>query len=322
MKIKTALLLFSFTLLAAGTVLAHEAHHENVPEYKGAVQPVSGRKIKIVATTTTFASLVRAIGGEQVEVKSISLPKFNTHFFQPKFSDVRNVQKADLFVQAGLDHELWTDAILEAAGKPKLFRGAENNIQMSAGIKLLDVPQNALSRAEGDVHIFGNPHIWMSPENARVMTLNFLERLKLHNPENAAYYDQNAKVFLEKLDKKIPEWKQMITNVSGKEVVSYHKDIAYFADFMGFKALRFYEPKPGIPPSPKELISLENYIKEKGIKAIIQPVYYSRESTDALAKRSGAKVYIICQNAGEVPGTEDYIGLFDYNVKTISEALK
>jgi zinc/manganese transport system substrate-binding protein len=323
MKIKSAILFLAFALPVNGGAFAHQGHDEiNVASYQGPVQAVSGRKLKVVATTTTFASLVRSIGGDRVDVKSISLPKFNTHFFQPKFSDVRNVQKADLFVQAGLDHELWTDAILEAAGKPKLFRGAENNVQMSEGIKLLDVPQGNLSRVEGDVHIFGNPHIWMSPENARVMALNLLARLKAHNPENASYFEENAKAFLEALDRKIQEWKQAASIVRGKEVISYHKDIAYFADFMGFQANRFYEPKPGIPPTPRDLISIENYMKEKGIKAMIQPVYYSRESTDALAKRTGAKVYIICQNAGEIPGTEDYINLFDYNVKTISEALR
>lgn len=284
--------------------------------------PAAEPKLKIVATTTTFASLVREVAQDKAEVKSVSLPKFNTHFFQPKFSDVRSVQKADLFVQAGLDHEIWTEAILEAAGKPNLFRGGERNVQMSEGIHLMDVPESRISRAEGDVHIFGNPHIWMDPQNARTMVGTILKKLQAIDPANAAFYEQNANAFIAKLDLKIPEWKQKVESVKGKEVVSYHKDIVYFADFAGFKAERFYEPKPGIPPTPKDLLSLQNYMKDKGIRAIIQPVYYSRESTDALAGRVGAKVYIICQNAGELPGTEDYIQLFDYNVNTIIEALK
>lgn len=321
MNTKKGMALFAAFFLAGGLGFAQLSEDSNQPAHQETVEPV-GRKLKVVATTTTFASLVREVGGDAVEVKSISLPKFNTHFFQPKFSDVRNVQKADLFVQAGLDHELWTEAILEAAGKPHLFRGAENNIAMSEGIQLLDVPESHLSRAQGDVHIFGNPHIWMSPENARIMTVNLLERLKKHDPENAVYYEQKAKDFLERLDQKIEEWKQAVIHVRGKEVVSYHKDIVYFADFMGFKVEQYYEPKPGIPPTPRDLIALQNYMKDNEIKAIIQPVYYSREATDALAKRVGAKVYIICQNAGEVPGTEDYISLFDYNVRTLSEALK
>lgn len=314
------LALFSFTGLAnAGSDHDHDEHQHY---HEGLVKAVEGRKPRVVATTSTFASLVKEIGKENVEVKSISLPKFNTHYFTPKFSDVRSVQKADLFVQAGLDHEIWTQAILEASGKTDLFPGSSQNVALSQGLHLLDVPESQLSRAEGDVHIFGNPHIWMNPKNARIMAQTLTKKLKELDPAHAVEYEANAADFISRLDKKIEEWKVKAAHVRGKEVISYHKDIAYFADFLGFKALKFYEPKPGIPPAPKELMALERYIKENGIKAIIQPVYYSRESTDALAKRAGTKVYIICQNAGEVPGTEDYISLFNYNVNTISEALK
>ena len=323
MKIRLVSIFLSAIFLSAGAAGANsDDHDEHKHFHEGPVKAVQGRKPKIVATTSTFASIVKEIGKDHVEVKYISLPKFNTHYFTPKFSDVRNVQKADLFVQAGLDHEIWTQAILEAAGKTDLFPGASQNVAMSQGLRLLDVPENQLSRAEGDVHIFGNPHIWMSPENARIMAATVTKKLSELDPANASAYQTNAADFTARLDRKIEEWKAKAAHVRGKEVVSYHKDIAYFAQFLGLKAQKFYEPKPGIPPAPKDLIALEKYIRDNGIKAIIQPVYYSRESTDALAKRAGAKVYIICQNAGEVEGTEDYISLFDYNVNTISEALK
>lgn len=315
-----------FVLLAlfslSGPAAAHSEHDEHQHYHEGVVKAVEGRKPKIVATTSTFASLVKEIGKDHVEVKFISLPKFNTHYFTPKFSDVRNVQKADLFVQAGLDHEIWTQAILEASGKLDLFPGASQNVAMSEGLTLLDVPENQLSRSEGDVHIFGNPHIWMSPENARIMAGTLIKKLKELDPVHAKEYEANGADFIARLNQKIQVWKTKAESIRGKEVISYHKDIAYFAQFLGFKALRFFEPKPGIPPTPKDLISLEKYMKENKIKAMIQPIYYSKDSTEALAKRAGAKVYIICQNAGEVPGTEDYISLFEYNVNTISEALK
>ncbi len=315
-----------FVLLAlfslSGAAAAHSEHDEHQHYHEGVVKAVEGRKPKIVATTSTFASLVKEIGKDHVEVKFISLPKFNTHYFTPKFSDVRNVQKADLFVQAGLDHEIWTQAILEASGKLDLFPGASQNVAMSEGLTLLDVPENQLSRSEGDVHIFGNPHIWMSPENARIMAGTLIKKLKELDPVHAKEYEANGADFIARLNQKIQVWKTKAESIRGKEVISYHKDIAYFAQFLGFKALRFFEPKPGIPPTPKDLISLEKYMKENKIKAMIQPIYYSKDSTEALAKRAGAKVYIICQNAGEVHGTEDYISLFEYNVNTISEALK
>jgi len=290
----------------------------------GGTEVRAADKLKIVATTSTFASLVTEIAGDKAEVRYVSLPKFNTHYFTPKFSDVRHVQKADLFVQAGLDHEIWTNALLEAAGRPELFKGGAQNLALSDGIHLLDVPDHdhELSREHGDVHIFGNPHIWMNPENSRIMAKHIVKRLKVMDATHASYYEARANDFIARLDKKILEWKIALAPIRGKQVVSYHKDIAYFAEFAGFEAHEFYEPKPGIPPTPKSLLKLEKHIKENGIRAIIQPVYYSRQATDALAAKTGANVYIICQNAGELPGTEDFISLFDYNVKTISEALK
>ncbi len=109
--------------------------------------------------------------------------------------------------------------------------------------------------------------------------------------------------------------------MKGKEVVAYHNEWPYLARFSGIKVEKFLEPKPGIPPGPKQLGDLEAYMKERGIQAIIQPTYFLRSSADALAKRTGAKVVILAQNAGEVPGTEDYFAWVDYNVKQLADAL-
>ena len=65
--------------------------------------------LKIVATQTMYADIVKEIGKDKVDVKYVAQPKFNVHFIQPKPSDVRNVAKADLYVDAGLDLEAWSD---------------------------------------------------------------------------------------------------------------------------------------------------------------------------------------------------------------------
>lgn len=84
--------------------------------------------LKIVATQTMYADVVKEIGKDKVDVKYVAQPKFNVHFIQPKPSDVRNVAKADLYVNAGLDLEAWSDPLLEAAGKADLFRGAKRTL--------------------------------------------------------------------------------------------------------------------------------------------------------------------------------------------------
>src|SRR3990167_3518430 len=116
------------------------------------------KPLNIVTTQAIFADLVQEIAGDKANVIAIASPKYNVHFIQPKPSDVRKVSKADLYVNAGLDLEAWSDPLLEAVGEPRLFRNREGNVDLSAGIRLLNVPDHPLTRAEGDVHAFGNPH--------------------------------------------------------------------------------------------------------------------------------------------------------------------
>jgi len=279
-------------------------------------------KLNIVTTQAIFADLVREVGGDKVAVTAIANPKYNIHFIQPRPSDVRKVAKADLYFNGGLDLEAWSDPLLEAAGNPRLFRHAPGNADLSIGIRLLDIPDHIITRAEGDIHLFGNPHFHMNPENARVMIGTITEKLKEADSVNASYYETNAKKFLSKLDTKIADWKKLCADCRGKEVISYHEDIAYFADFLGLQAGEFLEPKPGIPPTPKHIRFLEDYAKAHHVKAIVLPTYYSRKEAEKLASRIGVNVVAICQGAGELPGTEGFFDFFDYNVKQIAEALK
>ena len=281
-----------------------------------------GQKLRVVATQTIFADLVRQIGGDRVDVRAVASPKYNIHFIQPRPSDVRAVSNADFYVNAGLDLEAWSDPLLEAAGRPELFRNGKRNVDLSQGIRLLKVPDHPLSRAEGDIHLFGNPHFHMSPGNVKIMAATVLEKLKEADPDHASFYEQNTLSFLTRLDQKIAEWKSICAHCKGEEIINYHDDIEYFADFLGLKAEQFLEPKPGVPPAPKHLAFLENYIREHRVKAIVLPTYYSRAAADESAQRTGVKVVTICQGAGEVPGTDDLFGFFDYNVRQLSEALK
>lgn len=278
-------------------------------------------RLKVVASTLYFADLVGQIGGDRVDVKHVASPRFNVHFIQPRPSDVRNVAKADLFVFGGLDLEAWVDPLLEAAGNRQLFRGGERNVDLSRGIPLLGAPAK-LDRGQGDIHAFGNPHYVSNPEFARQMAGTLTEALKAADPEGTERYQSNLDRFLSRLDVKLIEWKSAVAGLKGKEIVAYHEDVAYLADFAGLKAEVFVEPKPGIPPTPKQIQYLEAYIPEHGVRAITAATYFPRGTLNELSKRTGVPVITLIQNAGEVPGTEDLFSYYDYNIKALAEGLK
>ena len=279
-------------------------------------------KLNVVATTTFNADLVRKIGGDRVEVKSVAPPKFDIHFIQPKPSDVKNVSKADVYVNSGLDLEAWSDPLVEAAGRPEFFRGGSRSVDLSEGIRLLKVPTGALSRSLGDMHLFGNPHYHLSPENAKIMSATLADKLAKLDPGGADDYRKNQQAFAAELDSRMVEWRSECSHCVGKEVYSYHEDMEYLSDFLGLKCENFMEPKPGIPPTPKHIQELGEYGKAHQVKAILQATYFPSGSSEALAKRIGASVVTIAQNVGEVPEAADIFALYDHDVKHIAEALK
>ena len=72
------------------------------------VSPVQAAdKIKIVTTTNVFASIAQDITQDKAEVYSIASPNRDIHFITPTPKDVMKMQRADLFIHAGLDLEAW-----------------------------------------------------------------------------------------------------------------------------------------------------------------------------------------------------------------------
>ncbi len=280
------------------------------------------RPLRVVTTLSTFADLVKTIGGEHVEVTYIASPKFNPHFIEPKPSDVLKVKKADLFVHAGLDLELWRWPLVEAAGNREVMPGGLKELDLSRGISLLEVSLQQLTRAQGDIHLYGNPHYWLNPENGKQMAKTIAEKLSAMNPEHAGFYQQRLSDFLKRLDEKITGWKKKSAVIQGKEAVAYHNTWPYLEDFLGIQVNQFLEPKPGIPPTPKHIKGIEQYMLGKGINTIILATFEPGRAAETVASRANASVLSLCQNVGEIPEAADYIALMEYNIQQLTKALQ
>src|SRR5467141_4484434 len=155
-------------------------------------------KVKVVTSLSTYAAIAREIVGDRGHVTSIGGGYDNPHFVEPKPSFVPALTSADVFVTTGLDLELWVPALLDKANNPKVTEGGPGYVAAYAGIDLLDVP-TSYSRAQGDIHVYGNPHIWTSPLNAVQIARNILTGLKRVSPENADYFAGREKDFEERI---------------------------------------------------------------------------------------------------------------------------
>ncbi|HWH63659.1 MAG TPA: metal ABC transporter substrate-binding protein, partial [Ginsengibacter sp.] len=244
------------------------------------------------------------------------------HFVDPKPSYIINLSNADMFVTVGLDLETgWSPQLLASSRNSKIQKGSEGYVDASIGIGLLQVPTSA-NRGEGDIHIFGNPHYWLDPLNGKVIARNIANGLERIDPSNKSTYENNLQVFFGNIDTKMKEWQAEMAPFKGTKLIAYHNEWVYFETRFGLKIVDFMEPKPGIPPTPSQLVKVIGEVKSNNIKVIISSPYFATSSSDVVAKQTGIKVLTLATSVGAFPSIKNYFDLFDYDIKQLTSALK
>jgi zinc/manganese transport system substrate-binding protein len=278
-------------------------------------------KLKVVTSLNTFASIASQIGADRLELRAIAKPAFNPHFIEPRPSDVLSLKRAQLFIHGGLDLEAWREPLVQAAANMNIRPAEQGELDLSKGISLLQIPDRVLTRADGDLHLYGNPHYWMDPRNGLIIAQSIESKLSQIDPNNSDLYKKNLDIFSAMLRSKILEWQSLMSFARGREVVAYHNEWIYLTSFAGLKIEHYLEPKPGIPPTPKQLEFLIDYIKGNSITAVIQASYYPKQAGQYLERETGAKLLLLCQSVAERKECSDYISMLDYNIKQLNAAL-
>jgi zinc/manganese transport system substrate-binding protein len=277
--------------------------------------------IKVVTTTTDLKSITELIGGNKVSVSSIATGYQNPHFVDPKPSYIISLSKADIFVTVGLDLETgWSPQLLTSSRNTKIQKGAVGYVDASTGVGLLQVP-SSVNRGEGDIHIYGNPHYWLDPLNGKVIARNIANGLEKVDPANKTFYESNLAAFLKKIDDKLKEWTTKMAAYKGTKIIAYHNEWVYFETRFGLQIVDFMEPKPGIPPSPSQLVKVIKEIKANNIKVIISSPYFSTSSSDVVVKQTGAKGLTLATSVGAFDSIKNYFDLFDYNINQLTATL-
>jgi ABC-type Zn uptake system ZnuABC Zn-binding protein ZnuA len=193
--------------------------------------------VKVVTTLAPYASIARFIGGDRVTAQSISRGDEDAHFVKPKPSFALMLRDADLFVTTGLDLELWAPVLVDKSGNSKIRDGQPGYVSASQGVPLLEVP-TSLDRSAGDVHIYGNPHIFTSPLNAKGIAANIAAGLKRVDPAGAAVYDANLAAF----DRRISEslYGKPLVDLLGAETLD---PLARSGQLISFLAGKDYQGK-------------------------------------------------------------------------------
>src|SRR5215207_8522276 len=119
------------------------------------------RQLKVVTSTTDLADLASEVCGNRCQVVHISEGYQDPHFVEAKPSFILQLRDADVFAFVGLDLEIgWMPLLIGGARNSRIKMGGSGYVDVSRAIPVMDIPQAAVDRSQGDVHPLGNPHYW------------------------------------------------------------------------------------------------------------------------------------------------------------------
>jgi zinc/manganese transport system substrate-binding protein len=280
------------------------------------------QKIRVVATIPDLAEFARRIGGDRVEVNSLATGVEDIHAVPMKPSFAVLLNRADMVVLLGLEAEhAFLPGLLEAARNPKILRDAVGYIDCSKYVTVLEVPTR-LDRALGDQHPMGNPHYNLDPvamkEAARAMEEGFVRNY----PEDESTFKKNLDALEADLDTNIARWEREAAPLKGVKLVSYHPDMAYFADRFGMEAVGTIEIRAGIDPTPGHIEELIDRMRKEKVQIVVRERHYPAGLAETVAQRTGAKLVELPVMVGGVPEAKTYVGLIDYNLHAMLGAVQ
>lgn len=278
----------------------------------------AAEKIRVVTTIPDLADITRQIGKERVEVESLTLGVRDIHSIQVKPSMVTKLNRADAVVLMGLALEhAFLPALLEVAANPRISRGAVAHIDTSIGVVPLKPPKT-YSRRGGDIHPRGNPHYNLDPVLGKLIARNIAVGLSRIRAAHHSFFMKNLQAYVAELERRIPEWEKKARGLNGVQFVSYHDDMAYFAERYGMRLFGTLEVAAGIGPTPAHIVQLVERMKAARVPLVLYGTNPPRVP-QRVARETGARLLRVPLYAGG-PGVETYIELIDHLVNSVSEA--
>lgn len=276
-------------------------------------------KLNVVTTTKDLRAITAEVGKDLISVESIAKGTQDPHYIEAKPSFMVKLSRADLLISIGLDLEIgWLPNIVQGARNPRINRGQKGFLEIGPLVEPLEVAKGNVTRAEGDVHPFGNPHVTLDPIRAGEIAVHIAERLGQLDPEHATQFQSNAKAFQSRMETKTKLWQARIEQSGVKKVISYHKTLTYFFDRFHIQNPAILEPKPGIPPTSGHIIEVIQLIKEQNVPLIMVENFFDPTVTNKIKQNvpsiRAATVPVAVDGAKGIETLDD---LYESLVKTV-----
>jgi ABC-type Zn uptake system ZnuABC Zn-binding protein ZnuA len=278
-------------------------------------QTAGERKVSFEATIPPLSAILQELTKGRAEVGLLIPPGASPHAFDPSPALARRVAQARAVFHVDRLTDGW---VAELAGEQAI--AVLELVPEQYRMEMVLPCEHEHHEHNGHRHGVTDPHFWTSPRTVKALLPALADQLAELDPAGTEDYRSNAEAFTVRLDALDEELTELLKPVEGQALVLFHPSFRYLLRDYGLELAAVIEPSPGMEPSPRDIVQLQQIAAEQGVSAVFTEPQLPPGPARALADAAGLPLYEL-DPLGGGEGRSTYLELLRYNAQTIARAL-
>lgn len=249
-------------------------------------------KLQVLASIKPLALIAQEVAGDQADVATLLPITASPHDYPLKMSEHKRLRSADLV--------LWVGPELESFLARPLSNRPADRIITSYQLTGLHWPDEVVGDHQHSSHKHSgkDPHIWLNPRNAVVISQELAARLAQLQPKSAAIFHANAERFATSIALLDQQLDQQLAPVKAVGFAVYHEGYAHFVGRYGLHQVAYVTYTPERRPGARHLQELREVLAKEG-KCLFMEPYYKAQGMEAMAKTLSLQIGLLDPIGGQ-----------------------
>ncbi|MFR2510164.1 MAG: metal ABC transporter solute-binding protein, Zn/Mn family [Odoribacter laneus] len=226
---------------------------------------------------------VEQIAGDYVKINVMVPPGMNPATSDLNTEQLKKLLDSDICFAVGyLPFEtVHLYPVLEGKKKPVLIKHSDT-LELIAG----DCQHASAHVQHPQASV--DPHVWMSPRYALMMSREIYEVLAETYPEKQAVFRANYERLEKRIKQLAQQAEQELAGKTQRTFLIYHPALTYFARDYGLEQISIEEE--GKEPDPRHLKKIVDIVREKKIPLIFIQNQFDVNNANSVAAETGAQI--------------------------------
>lgn len=280
-------------------------------------------RLRVLTSFSPMYDFACKIGGDCIDVTNMVPSGTEPHDWEPSTNDLKNLEKADVFIYNGADMEPWADDLLVSRSDTLRVVEASENVEL----RTTDGEHEHAHEHEDADHHHGDfdPHVWLDPENAKIEMEAIRDALCAADPENSTVFQSNYEKYAAELDALDTEFREKLAPLPNRTIVVAHEAFGYLCDAYGLTQVGIEGLSPDSEPDPDRMAEVIDFVREHSISTIFFEELVSPKVAEAIASETGAQAKMLSPLEGlsdeQAAAGADYFSVMHDNLAALMEAL-